>query len=83
MTKDEFYDELKSDAEMEHRQEYAREKKMRDELDYCIEQHDDLVEALEKAKMNLLIALAKYGHDLSYSELEDWLWYLEIKYYYI
>ena len=73
MTKDEFYEELKMDAEMEHRQEYAREKKMRDELDYCIEQFSDYVTEIDEAKSKLLIQLAKYGHELGYRELEEYI----------
>ena len=73
MTKNELEEEMKSDADMEAREEYAREVKMRDELDYCIEQFSDYITEIDDAKSKLLIQLAKYGHEIGYRELEEYI----------
>ncbi|MDB4681383.1 hypothetical protein OAE88_00585 [bacterium] len=73
LTKEEFYEDLKRDAEVEQRQEVCEQEKLHKDVEYCFEQMDDLVNDIHEAKVKLVEAMNKYGHNWDVPEVDEWV----------
>lgn len=65
--------EQRQEIEDEMKEEHHQLRRLEDSLEYCLEHNADLIDEIKKAENKLLFTLAKYGHDLSRKDLENWI----------
>ena len=73
MTKEEFYEELKSDAEMEQRQEMYEERQLRTDYDVFLEKFSPEIETAVDAVKEVKRLFEMYDHEFDIRDIEDYL----------
>ena len=68
-----MYEEMKHDAYLEEKENYLYDRKMEDDLEFCLEEYSYLVDNINELKLKLCGELAKHGHMVTLKDLDSWI----------